>query len=221
MLFYEEGNWRARPPLSVRDLVMNVILLERIEKLGQMGDEVRVKPGYARNYLLPQKKALRATDANRKQFETQKAVLEAENLKQRDEAERVAKSLDGLGVIMVRQASDAGVLYGSVTTRDIASAVTEAGVRLDRQQVVLDRAIKELGVHELLVRLHPEVSVAVKVAIAKSSEEGAALLKAQTETDSDASDSLDAVLAETSALIAETGEAAAAPAEAAEETPSA
>ncbi len=221
MLFYEEGNWRARPPLSVRDLVMNVILLERIEKLGQMGDEVRVKPGYARNYLLPQKKALRATDANRKQFETQKAVLEAENLKQRDEAERVAKSLDGLGVIMVRQASDAGVLYGSVTTRDIASAVTEAGVRLDRQQVVLDRAIKELGVHELLVRLHPEVSVAVKVAIAKSSEEGAALLKAQTETASDASDSLDAVLAETCALIAEAGEAGAAPAEAAEETPSA
>ena len=200
---------------------MNVILLERIEKLGQMGDEVRVKPGYARNYLLPQKKALRATDANRKQFETQKAVLEAENLKQRDEAERVAKSLDGLGVIMVRQASDAGVLYGSVTTRDIASAVTEAGVRLDRQQVVLDRAIKELGVHELLVRLHPEVGVAVKVAIAKSSEEGAALLKAQTETVSDTSDSLDAVLAETSALIAETGEAGAAPAEAAEETPSA
>lgn len=200
---------------------MNVILLERIEKLGQMGDEVRVKPGYARNYLLPQKKALRATDANRKQFETQKAVLEAENLKQRDEAERVAKSLDGLGVIMVRQASDAGVLYGSVTTRDIASAVTEAGVRLDRQQVILDRAIKELGVHEILVRLHPEVGVAVKVAIAKSSEEGAALLKAQTETASDASDSLDAVLAETSALIAQTGEAGAAPAEAAEETPSA
>ena len=164
---------------------------------------------------------MRATDANRKQFETQKAVLEAENLKQRDEAERVAESLDGLGVIMVRQASDAGVLYGSVTTRDIASAVTEAGVRLDRQQVVLDRAIKELGVHELLVRLHPEVSVAVKVAIAKSSEEGAALLKAQTETASDASDSLDAVLAETSALIAQTGEAGAAPAEAAEETPSA
>lgn len=200
---------------------MNVILLERIEKLGQMGDEVRVKPGYARNYLLPQKKALRATDANRKQFETQKAVLEAENLKQRDEAERVAKSLDGLGVIMVCQASDAGVLYGSVTTRDIASAVTEAGVRLDRQQVVLDRAIKELGVHELLVRLHPEVSVAVKVAIAKSSEEGAALLKAQTETVNDTSDSLDAVLAETSALIAEAGEAGTAPAEAAEETPSA
>lgn len=200
---------------------MNVILLERIEKLGQMGDEVRVKPGYARNYLLPQKKALRATDANRKQFETQKAVLEAENLKQRDEAERVAGSLDGLGVIMVRQASDAGVLYGSVTTRDIASAVTEAGVRLDRQQVILDRAIKELGVHEILVRLHPEVGVAVKVAIAKSSEEGAALLKAQTETASDTSDSLDAVLAETSALIAQTGEAGAAPAEAAEETPSA
>jgi large subunit ribosomal protein L9 len=150
---------------------MEVILLERIEKLGQMGDLVTVKNGYARNYLLPQKKALRATGDNRERFETQRVQLEANNLEARQEAETIAERMEGLSVVMVRQAGDTGQLYGSVNARDIAAAVTEAGFTVGRRQVRLDTVIKTLGLHEARVALHPEVSVSVTVNAARSEEE--------------------------------------------------
>ena len=150
---------------------MDVILLERIEKLGQMGDVVTVKPGYARNYLLPRKKALRASDANRAVFDEQRTQLEAENLKHKEEADQVAKDMDGMTVIIVRQASDSDQLYGSVTTRDIANAITEGGVTADRRQIKLDRPIKTVGMHLVRVDLHPEVSVEVVTNVARSEEE--------------------------------------------------
>ena len=150
---------------------MDVILLERIEKLGQMGDVVKVKPGFARNYLLPQKKALRATDRNRQLFEKQRAQLETVNLERRGEAEAVAGRLDGLSVVIVRQASDNDQLYGSVTVRDVAQAVTEAGFTVDSKQVQLARPIKTVGVHEVTVRLHPEVGVTVKANVARTADE--------------------------------------------------
>jgi len=150
---------------------MDVILLERIERLGQMGDVVSVKPGFARNYLLPQKKALRATEQNRKAFETQRGQLEAVNLERRSEAEEVAKRMDGLSVVVVRQASDSDQLYGSVTVRNIAQAITEAGFSIDSKQVQMARPIKTVGVHEIAVRLHPEVKVTVKANVARSADE--------------------------------------------------
>ena len=150
---------------------MDVILLERIERLGQMGDVVTVKPGFARNYLLPRKKALRATEANRAVFDQQRAQLEAENLKHREEAERVAKGIAGLTVVIVRQASDSDQLYGSVTPRDIAAGITDAGVTADRRQIKLDRPIKTVGMHSVRVDLHPEVSVEVIVNVARTEEE--------------------------------------------------
>jgi large subunit ribosomal protein L9 len=151
--------------------MVQVVLLERIEKLGQMGQVVNVKPGFARNYLLPQKKALRATKENLAYFEKQRAQLEAQNLKRRGEAEEVAKTLEGLTVILIRQAGESGQLYGSVSARDIAEAVTEAGVTVGRQQVVLDHTIKTLGMHKLRVSLHPEVAVTVTANVAQSAEE--------------------------------------------------
>ena len=150
---------------------MEVILLERIEKLGQMGDIVTVKPGYARNYLLPRKKALRASEASRAVFQEQRAQLEAENLKNRAEAERLAKDMDGLTIIIVRQASDGDQLYGSVTTRDISTGITEAGVTVDRRQVKMPRPIKTVGMHPVRIDLHPEVAVDVTVNVARSVEE--------------------------------------------------
>jgi large subunit ribosomal protein L9 len=150
---------------------MEVILLERVEKLGQMGDVVRVKPGFARNFLLPQKKALRATKENRERFEKQRAQLEAVNLKQRQEAEVVAKKMEGLSVVLVRQAGETGQLYGSVTARDIADAVIAAGFTIAHRQVRIDRPIKTLGLVQTRVMLHPEVDVAVTVNVAKSEEE--------------------------------------------------
>ena len=156
---------------------MQIILLERIEKLGQMGDLVNVKPGYARNYLLPQGKALRANKANMERFESERAQREADNLTQRSEAETEAKKMDGLAVNMVRAASEMGQLFGSVTSRDIAEAVTEAGFTIDRSQVVMDRAIKALGLTETRIRLHPEVSVSVIVNIARSPAEAETQLK--------------------------------------------
>jgi len=150
---------------------MEVILLERVEKLGQMGDIVSVRNGFARNFLLPQKKALRATEANKAVFEADKARLEAENLERRTEAEAVAKARDGLKGVRVRAAGESGQLYGSVTSRDLADAITEAGVKVARNQVILDRALKTIGLHDVLVRLHPEVSVDVTVNIARSLEE--------------------------------------------------
>jgi large subunit ribosomal protein L9 len=151
--------------------MMEVILLERIENLGQMGDVVRVRPGFARNYLLPKRKALRATKDNMTRFESQRAQLEAQNLKRREEAEAVGSKLDGLKVVLLRQASEAGQLYGSVTARDIAEAVTEAGFTIQKSQVVLNQPIKELGLHTIRVVLHPEVDVSVVANVAKSAEE--------------------------------------------------
>ena len=150
---------------------MNVILLERIERLGQMGDVVAVKPGFARNYLLPQNKALRATKDNLANFESQRGQLETENLEQRGEAEKVAAKLEGLSVTLIRQAGDTGQLYGSVTVRDMAKAVTEAGFTVDRKQIVLDSAIKMLGLHQVRVRLHPEVTAGVTANVARSETE--------------------------------------------------
>lgn len=150
---------------------MEVILLERIEKLGQMGDVVKVKDGYARNYLLPQRKALRANESNMAQFETGRVELEGRNLKQRSEAEGVGTKMDGLYSILLRQASEGGQLYGSVTSRDIADAVSEAGFAVTRHQMVLDKAIKTLGVHEIKVQLHPEVAVTVNINVARSEVE--------------------------------------------------
>lgn len=150
---------------------MEVILLERVEKLGQMGDVVTVKDGFARNFLLPQKKALRATANNKAAYEADKARLEAENLERRNEAEAVAAKMADVKVIMIRAAGESGQLYGSVSSRDISDAVTEAGVSINRSQVILDRAIKTLGLHDVVVRLHPEVSVAVIVNIARSIDE--------------------------------------------------
>jgi len=151
--------------------MMELILLERVEKLGQMGDVVRVRPGFARNYLLPQHKALRATKENMAVFEGQRQQLEAENLKRRDEAQAVAKKLNGLKVVLIRSAGESGQLYGSVTARDIAQAVTDAGFTVDRSQVMLDRPLKALGLHDYSVRLHPEVAVTVTVNVARSKDE--------------------------------------------------
>ena len=150
---------------------MQVILLERVAKLGQMGEVVNVKDGYARNYLLPQGKALRANENNIKSFETRKAQLEMTNLETRKEAEVVGAKLDGQMFVVIRSASDAGALYGSVTPRDAADAATEAGFTVNRGQIVLDKPIKELGIHTVTVQLHPEVVVKVKLNVARSVEE--------------------------------------------------
>ena len=150
---------------------VEVILLQRVENLGQMGDLVRVRPGYARNWLLPQKKAIRASKDNRARFEVERAQLEAQNIKRREEAERIAERVSGLAAVIIRQAGESGGLYGSVTARDVADACTEAGLSVSRQQVVLEHPIKALGVYQLRVVLHPEVSIAVSVNVARSREE--------------------------------------------------
>lgn len=150
---------------------MQVILLERIEKLGQMGEVVTVKPGYARNFLLPQKKALRASEGNKKLFETQRVQLEALNLKRREEAEMVAQKMEGLNLLLVRQAGESGQLYGSVSGRDIADSIKEAGFTIARQQVHQDVPIKNLGNFQIRVSLHPEVPVMVNLTVARSQEE--------------------------------------------------
>ena len=157
---------------------MEVILLERIDKLGQMGDVVNVKPGYARNFLLPQKKALRATETNKKHFEAERTQLEAQNLERRTEAEKLGQKMDAISVVMIRQAGEAGQLYGSVNARDIAAAVTEAGFTITRQQVKLGHPIKALGLYDIRVLLHPEVVVTVVANIARSVDEA----KIQTRT---------------------------------------
>ena len=156
---------------------MQIILLERVEKLGQMGDLVTVKPGYARNFLLPQGKALRANKANRERFETERAQREADNLSLRSEAATEAEKMAGLAVNMVRAASEMGQLFGSVTSRDIAEAVSESGFTITRSQVIMDKAIKTLGLTDTRIRLHPEVSVDIIVNIARSLEEAETQLK--------------------------------------------
>jgi large subunit ribosomal protein L9 len=150
---------------------MEIILLERVEKLGQMGDVVRVKDGYARNYLLPHRKALRATRSNRERFEKERAQLEVTNLARRQDAEAVAKKMEGLRVTLLRQASESTQLYGSVNARDIADAVTAGGFTVDRRQVQLNVPIKSLGIHQVRVALHPEVFVTVSVNVARSEAE--------------------------------------------------
>ena len=187
---------------------MQIILLERIEKLGQMGDLVNVKPGYARNYLLPQGKALRANKANMERFESERAQREADNLTKRSEAETEAKKMEGLAVNMVRAASEMGQLFGSVTSRDIAEAVTEAGFTISRSQVIMDRAIKTLGLTDTRIRLHPEVSVSVIVNIARSLAEAETQLKTGVAVTGEADDN-----DQQTASRAETGEDVAATAE--------
>jgi large subunit ribosomal protein L9 len=150
---------------------MDVILLERVEKLGQMGEVVKVKPGYARNYLLPQRKALRATKDNIARFETERTHLEATNLERRSEAETVSGKLAGFSCVLLRQASETAQLYGSVSARDIADAAGETGVTITRDQVLLDRPIKTLGIHAIRIALHPEVIVAIRINVARSLEE--------------------------------------------------
>ena len=156
---------------------MEIILLERVEKLGQMGDVVSVKPGYARNFLLPQGKALRANKVNLERFETEKAQREADNLARRSDAETESGKMEGLAVSMVRAASEMGQLFGSVTSRDIADAVTEAGFTITRNQVVMEKSIKTLGLHDTRVRLHPEVTVTVTVNVARSLDEAETQLR--------------------------------------------
>jgi len=188
---------------------MEVILLERIEKLGQMGDVVKVKPGYARNYLLPREKALRATEENKKVFENKRAQLEADNLKLRSEADAVAAKMAGLTVSLIRQAGEAGQLYGSVNARDIAAAATEAGFTVNRNQVALPHPIKTLGLFDVTVSLHPEVSSSVTVNVARSDEEakiqaetGKALLSTAAEEEAEAAAELEKVFEEGAAEAA-------------------
>jgi large subunit ribosomal protein L9 len=150
---------------------MDIILLERIEKLGHIGDVVSVKDGYARNFLLPNKKALRANEANRKLFEAQRADIEAKNAARRDEAQAQAGSVDGMSAVLIRAASNAGQLYGSVSVRDIVDALNADGAKLSKAMIVLERPIKTIGVYDVRVALHPEVSVTVKVNVARSPDE--------------------------------------------------
>lgn len=150
---------------------MEVILLERIEKLGQMGDIVKVKPGFARNYLLPQAKALRSNKQNLAIFEAQKVQLEAANLKRKQEAEQIAEKMADLKLVIVRQAAETGQLYGSVTGRDVRDAVREAGFNIERRQVMLDQPFKEIGMYDVRIVLHPDVSQTIGVTVARSHEE--------------------------------------------------
>jgi large subunit ribosomal protein L9 len=150
---------------------MEVVLLERVAKLGQMGDVVRVKDGYARNFLLPTGKALRATKDNRAKFETMKAQLETRNLGLKSEAEKVGKKLDGQSFVVLRQASDTGQLYGSVTARDLAAVIGEGGFMVNRSQIVLNTPIKTIGLHKVPIALHPDVEVSVAVSVARNAEE--------------------------------------------------
>ena len=150
---------------------MEVILLERVENLGQMGDVVKVKSGFARNYLLPQKKALRANDANKQIFENQRVELEARNLERKKEAEAAADKLNGQSFIVIRQASEAGALYGSVTARDIADAASEKGVQIERSQVRVEKPLKTIGIETVRIVLHPDVSATVEVNVARSEDE--------------------------------------------------
>ncbi|MBS4772644.1 MAG: 50S ribosomal protein L9 [Proteobacteria bacterium] len=157
---------------------MEVILLEHVEKLGKMGEKVSVKNGYARNYLLPQKKALRATEANMAFYEKQKAELEAHNKQLFDEANKLSESLKGFSAVLIRQAAETGQLYGSVTIRDIAAAIKEAGFSVERRQVYLEKAIKDLGVYEVKLNLHPEISQSILVNVARTDDEASKQAKA-------------------------------------------
>jgi len=183
---------------------MQVILMERIEKLGQMGEVVTVKPGYARNYLLPQGKARRATKENFALFEQQRVQLEAENLQRREEAEKVGAKIDGLKVTLIRQAGESGQLYGSVNARNLAEAVTEAGFTITHDQVGRDHAIKTLGLHPVKIRLHPEVSATITANVARSDAEAEAQAgTGHVVSDEEQHAAEEAAAAETEATIAE------------------
>jgi large subunit ribosomal protein L9 len=201
---------------------MEVILLERVEKLGAIGDVVRVKDGFARNYLLPRKKALRANESNRKLFETNRARIEKENEEKRADAEKASKGVDGKTVKLIRQASNVGHLYGSVSARDIAEALEGVGAKVAKSQVVLDRPIKAIGVHDVKIALHPEVAVTVKVNVARSPEEADLQAQGIDVLQQMFEEQAAPLAAEDLAPVAETAEAAEeAPAEAAEEAPAA
>ncbi len=174
---------------------VELILLQRVEKLGQMGELVKVKPGFARNFLLPQKKALRASKENLARFEEQRVQLEAQNLKRREEAERVAERVSGLSIVIIRQAGKSASLYGSVSARDIAEATTAAGLTVTRSQVMLEHPIKTLGLARVRVELHPEVSMRVIVNVARSQEEAERQARGErvgAEAEQEADDALDA-----------------------------
>ncbi|MGO4668985.1 50S ribosomal protein L9 [Bosea sp. 2YAB26] len=184
---------------------MEVILLERVAKLGQMGEVVRVRDGFGRNFLLPRGKALRATEENRKRFETQRAQLETRNLELKKEADSVAETLNGHSVVMLRQSGESGVLYGSVSTRDIAEALTADGFSVDRSQITLNAPIKTLGLHTVPVVLHPEVSVTVTINIARSAEEAERQVRGENVTAREEFD-LDDLGLEVGAALAEAGD---------------
>jgi large subunit ribosomal protein L9 len=185
---------------------MQVILLERVPKLGQMGEVVNVKPGFARNYLIPQRKALRATKRTLEDFERRRVQLEANNLQAKEEAQKLAGKVDGQSVTILRQAGEAGILYGSVNARDVAQAFTEAGITLDRRQILLDEPIKTLGIHRVTVALHPEVEVTVTVNVARTQEEadiqaGKLQPTAEGEGEDEASEEERSLIGEIEALV--------------------
>ncbi|MBO1903783.1 50S ribosomal protein L9 [Microvirga sp. 3-52] len=183
---------------------MEVILLERVAKLGQMGETVKVRSGYARNFLLPRGKALRATEGNKKHFETQRAQLEARNLERRKEAEVVGEKLNGQSFIILRQSGETGVLYGSVSTRDLAEIMTQNGFTVDRNQVVLNQPIKTIGLHNVPVALHPEVEVRVTINVARSPEEAERQARGESVTTREETN-LDDLGLEVGAALAEAG----------------
>jgi large subunit ribosomal protein L9 len=184
---------------------MEVILLERVAKLGQMGDTVRVKDGFARNFLLPRGKALRATKDNKERFETERAQLEARNLERRTEAKAVADKLEGQSFVVIRQAGETGVLYGSVSARDLADTMTGGGFTVGRDQIVLNSPIKTLGVHSVPVSLHPEVEVRVTINVARSPEEAERQARGETVTTREETN-LDDLGLEVGAALAEAGD---------------
>ena len=183
---------------------MEVILLERVAKLGQMGETVKVRSGYARNFLLPRGKALRATEANKKHFDTQRAQLEARNLERRKEAETVGEKLNGQSFIILRQSGETGVLYGSVSTRDLAEIMTQNGFTVDRNQIAINQPIKTIGLHTVPVALHPEVEVQVTINVARSPEEAERQARGEAVTTREETN-LDDLGLEVGAALAEAG----------------
>ena len=185
--------------------MIDLILMQRVDKLGQMGERVKVRPGYARNFLLPTGKAIRASKANLERFERDRVQLEADNIKRRGEAERVAERVAGLSVIIIRQAGESGSLYGSVVSRDIAVACTEAGLTVTREQVLLGEPIKAIGVSTVQVELHPEVQIPVVVNVARSREEAEKQTRGENATAAAQAESLEAELAAEMAATEEAG----------------
>ena len=178
---------------------MEVILLERVAKLGQVGEVVRVKDGFARNYLLPKGKALRATEANRSRFETMKVDLEAKNLEQRGEAEKVGKKLNGQSFTVLRQAAEGGQLFGSVTPRDLATLVATKGFKIERSQVAINTPIKTIGLHKVPISLHPDVEVTISIAVARNADEAERLARGEDITVVREQDDIDAEAAKAAA----------------------